>query len=461
MRKIILLNLLLLKAAFVLAQGISFSEGSFKEIQNLAKERDKLIFVDVYTDWCGPCKKMSKDIFPLSEVGNFYNERFVNYKLNAEKGEGPELAKKWGIMGYPTFVFLDYSGKVIYSIAGSVDKDKFIEFGKTVSFFNKYGGRDKIDEMVKSGSDNYEFLKEYYEFADTRSKKSIYAKLLLSMPDSVLFALETGEMINKDLIYDRSLMDRLTIGLADRSNRDGNYIFSYTFPVVRKISLFFEDAIAKEDLEMFNQLVEQKKRIAKLPQASDKDENLIDGRGIGFGSEELLRLSFLSETQDDEDSFKSILVPYMEGQLVNAPVNTLVAKLADRFKLYSALHSGSEKSNKESTVSQLVGDDLFNRHSIYSKLICKWINYYWLISPSDKTIKKQCANWALYAYNINPYNYESLIQVSNILVKLGEPKKAIEIIKNYLAMSDNLNLKKKVERRIKNLLLMISKKKYY
>lgn len=50
------------------------------------------MFVDFYTDWCGPCKVMARDVFPQKQVGDFFNAKFVCLKLNAEK-EGRELAK--------------------------------------------------------------------------------------------------------------------------------------------------------------------------------------------------------------------------------------------------------------------------------------------------------------------------------------------------------------------------------
>ena len=55
----------------LLAQGIQFREGNWKEILEIAKKENKLVFVDNYTSWCGPCKKMVSEIFPLKEVGDF------------------------------------------------------------------------------------------------------------------------------------------------------------------------------------------------------------------------------------------------------------------------------------------------------------------------------------------------------------------------------------------------------
>ncbi len=72
------------------AQGIRFAEGSWKELLETAKKEGKLIFVDCYTEWCQPCKQMEQQVFPSKKVGKFYNEHFINVKMDMEKGEGPD-----------------------------------------------------------------------------------------------------------------------------------------------------------------------------------------------------------------------------------------------------------------------------------------------------------------------------------------------------------------------------------
>ena len=60
-----------------------FFEGTWSEALQEAKATDKLVFVDVDTDWCPPCKQMDNEVLPLPEVGQQYNAVFVNYKLDA------------------------------------------------------------------------------------------------------------------------------------------------------------------------------------------------------------------------------------------------------------------------------------------------------------------------------------------------------------------------------------------
>lgn len=79
------------------AEGIAFFHGTWQETLAKAKSENKLVFVDFYTQWCGPCLNMAQTVFVLPEVGAFYNANFVSAKIDTENGEGIELAKKWFI----------------------------------------------------------------------------------------------------------------------------------------------------------------------------------------------------------------------------------------------------------------------------------------------------------------------------------------------------------------------------
>lgn len=78
-----------------------------------AKEESKLVFVDFYTDWCLPCRLMEKDVFMDRELGNFFNKNFISYKVDAEKGNGVNLAQIFNVQAYPTLLFLNDKGQVL------------------------------------------------------------------------------------------------------------------------------------------------------------------------------------------------------------------------------------------------------------------------------------------------------------------------------------------------------------
>lgn len=110
--------------------NINFFQGSFAEAQEKAATENKLIFLDAYAVWCGPCKWMDKNTFTDQEVANYYNEHFVNVKMDMEKGEGAKLARKYRIRGYPSLLFLHPDGSVAHSKLGAQDAPSFLALGR-------------------------------------------------------------------------------------------------------------------------------------------------------------------------------------------------------------------------------------------------------------------------------------------------------------------------------------------
>jgi len=129
-----LLLILTLLPVFSTAQengGINFlKDKTWADAVALAKAENKLVFVDVYTDWCGPCKLMDAEVFPLPNVSEFYNTSFISYKLNAEKGEGIAFAKKYFVQSYPNYIFINGDGELIHRTTGYQEAPALIQEGK-------------------------------------------------------------------------------------------------------------------------------------------------------------------------------------------------------------------------------------------------------------------------------------------------------------------------------------------
>ncbi len=117
--------------------GISFFTGSFEEAKKAASAQNKIIFMDAFTVWCGPCKVLSNTTFKDKSVGEFFNKNFINIKVDMEKGEGPQLAMKYGVRAYPTLLFIDKNGKQVHSVLGLIPAEVLLKEGRVALALNK------------------------------------------------------------------------------------------------------------------------------------------------------------------------------------------------------------------------------------------------------------------------------------------------------------------------------------
>ncbi|MFP8894517.1 thioredoxin family protein [Chryseobacterium cucumeris] len=156
MKKIAILSSIFI-GVLAWAQGIKFEEGNFASILAKAKKEKKLVFIDAYASWCGPCKLMVKNIFPLQSVGDYYNSHFINAKIDMEKGEGIELAKKYNVKAFPTYLFIDGNGEAVHRTLGYVEEKDFIQFAKDAEDPNKR--LTSLKQQFEKGEKDPEFLK--------------------------------------------------------------------------------------------------------------------------------------------------------------------------------------------------------------------------------------------------------------------------------------------------------------
>lgn len=148
------------------AQGIEFDHSSsWKELKEKAKASNKLIFVDAFTTWCGPCKMMAKNTFMEPTVADYFNSNFVNAKIDMEKGEGLEIAKMYSVRAYPTFLFIDGDGVLQHRSVGYQEAPAFVNVGKTANDISTRLGT--LNSKYSAGQKDPEFL---YMLAHVKSE---------------------------------------------------------------------------------------------------------------------------------------------------------------------------------------------------------------------------------------------------------------------------------------------------
>lgn len=200
------------------ASGIDFFHGTWEEAIEKADKEGKVIFVDAYTTWCGPCKRMAKNVFTNEEVGNFYNSHFVNMKIDMEKKDGITFQRKYPVAAFPTLYFIDGKGKVVQKVKGAQDVERFLKLGKTV--LSKVDFSAEFAEAYKAGDRSPELIHNYVKGLNKSGKSS-------------------GKIVNDYL----------------KTQKDLGSPFNQQF-------LF--DAVAEADSKVFDQFIGQKAGIVKL-----------------------------------------------------------------------------------------------------------------------------------------------------------------------------------------------------
>jgi thioredoxin-related protein len=156
---------------WLLAQekGMYFEHNtSWEKVLAKAKAENKYIFVDCFTTWCGPCKAMSKNIFPLEEVGNFYNKNFINVKIQLDTTKndnddvkswfaaGKEISTKYEVRAYPTYLMFDPNGLIVHRAVGSSDAAAFL--AKGADAINPEKQYYSLKRQYEAGKKNEAFL---------------------------------------------------------------------------------------------------------------------------------------------------------------------------------------------------------------------------------------------------------------------------------------------------------------
>ena len=101
----------------VATDEVKFFKGSFEQAKSLAAAQKKVVFIDVYADWCGPCKKMAAEAFQNESVAEKMNAFFVNFKADADRS-GRDIAFQYNVNGLPTTLVIDTLGSLIRKNVG-------------------------------------------------------------------------------------------------------------------------------------------------------------------------------------------------------------------------------------------------------------------------------------------------------------------------------------------------------
>ena len=171
MAKSIFTAIIVFASLAISAQGIDFVEVTWQEALEKAKEEKKLLFVDSYAKWCGPCKRMAKYEFVKPEVGEIYNSNFVNLKLDMESKNGRTFDSQYPVSAYPTMFFLNGDGEVVKKVKGGKKAEQLISMAKAVLRSHDTSGEFRAKYV--EGDRSYETVYGYVEALNKVGKPSL------------------------------------------------------------------------------------------------------------------------------------------------------------------------------------------------------------------------------------------------------------------------------------------------
>lgn len=315
MKKISLSIIFSLISLMGMAQGMIFeAEGTtLEQASAKAKAEKKLIFLDCFTSWCGPCKTMAKKVFPTEKVGNYMNPKFVNLKIDMESAYGAPLAKKLQIQAYPTFVIFNENGEEIGRFLGGSDEDKFIA---NVEAKSKDNSSSSLVDRWNSGDRDPQFLKQYLKTLNAAYKSddaNMVAEALLEGKEATFAADEELRAI---------FMRNITNPLA------ASFIYTAKNPQALSEAVGEMNVQMKIDnvLRNYNrQVIKEENGTVTLDQEKfDKFKALLDELKVKNADHyTLTTLITVSEKQKDMDSYLKYIKEYIANPNLDADDMTI------------------------------------------------------------------------------------------------------------------------------------------
>ncbi len=233
---------LVLFPVFLHAEEITFLT-DLDQARRAARESGLPIFLDAYTTWCVPCKKMEAEVFTDPEVASTFNTEFVPLRLDMEQEPGRALAEKLLVDQFPTLLILDDSGEELHRSVGFLDVEGVLAFAKT-------GGDEAtrwhtLDARFRRGDRDTTFLEEllaYAKQADIPQREN-YAFALLNARDDWGSADAQALLFENVRTADGPLFGALVRNRAALAERYSAPIVDERIEVLLDAQLFGEDPV--------------------------------------------------------------------------------------------------------------------------------------------------------------------------------------------------------------------------
>jgi thioredoxin-related protein len=392
-----------------MAQVINWTTGlNWATIQEKAKKENKYIFLDFFATWCGPCKKMEKEVYVNDTVASFFNASFIAVKVQMDKtkadapevqswyAEAEQLGKQFKIQAFPTYVFVAPDGNVSHQVSGYQNVEDFVAIAKTALVpGRKYNDpNEKYYALLKQfeqGKMEYSQMPSLIDKAEELQDLKSTNAILKQYKDYVR-TLKPAEWLKPDILR------VLSRGPIYTTSRLSASFFNLFYTQTKKInSVLKKTGFAEKVVE---NVIYSEEALPFMKTAGY-------GKKLDAGAE-------LDWNKLAEMIAKKYPKPYVDRTILIAKIDWYGAnRNTDKFyKNYLQYidQYGLEQIDKQGQMAP------------------GWVNYHaWGIftTSTDKKLLETTAKWMAVVIESEPGNFLYIDTYANLLYKLGKTKEAL------------------------------------
>lgn len=335
MKKSVLLIALLVSAGTVLSQ-VNFEKGSVSEVLAKAKSENKVVMVDVLTDWCKWCIELDNKVYSKPEIYDFANVNQINYKIDAEKGEGVEFAKKYKVQGYPTILFLDADGNEIDRIYGYVPmkdfKEMMTDYNKGI---NTYGDlKARLEKDPNDIEANLKFADKLMTLSELDDAKKHLNKIIEADPENKAGKTDDAKYKLASLSDKETILQNLESFISENPDSD----------ILKEAYINLSESYFYVKNDEGNSEKWFKETLSKYP-----DDDMVNSSYGQYLNQRGYALMDKGTTEDDYKkglSFIDAALPFVSGSVNEASAYYIQSKLYYNLKEYSKALESIDKSLK-------------------------------------------------------------------------------------------------------------------
>ncbi|GAB3050416.1 thioredoxin family protein [Spirosoma pulveris] len=402
--------------------GINFESGDWQSVLAKAKQENKLIFLDLFTTWCGPCKWMDQNVYSDAKVGKKYNAAFVNYKTDAQKGEGIELAQKFNVQAYPSYFFVNADEDVVFVAIGGRPVEEFIALAdealstrseKPLAAYQaeyELGNRDgafikaylkRLKQMEQPYTD---VINDYLACLPAEQREADETlKLLLDYPKVMVLNSRAHELYQANQARVHELMDSMQENQAP--------------PIAIAVMQTLRQARQQKDADLFEQAA------TLLIEHSGRQDD-IRSKEVNQQQAFSLRMDFYRHVGSAPK-----LIEVASKYLDSTPMTLSLAGIQQRDQeLYEEMMGPFLRGERDSSKVESFEDMKAYYQSAYSSALAMQLNqgawaFYELVDEPE--LLEKALNWAKRSLNIQTHA-ANLDTYAHLLYKLGRRQEAIE-----------------------------------